>query len=196
MKKVIINRWVLLGFFSFISTGIIFAAPGANIPRLLKEARVLYERGDYFESYLKLGEASFDVWTKCPLILNNVQFVVDEPDGFGIYTPRANAIFKQGEKIRIYMEPVGFTIKDRGEFKELSLSTDFNILDTEGNVLAGKRDFGRWTMKSRAYNTQFMLKLNYSLTGAPPGRYKIETVVKDNFSAKRASVIQDIEIVQ
>jgi len=195
MVRMLKNKWTLFVSLSLICGGIILAASEINLARMLKEAQTNYEQGKYFDSYMKLRAASLDVWSKCPLTLHNVHFVVDEPAAFGMYNPRPNAVFKRGEIIRVYMEPIGFTIKQQGGFKQFSLSTDFNILDAEGNVLAGKRNFGTFPFKSRSHITQFMLNLTYTLTGAEPGKYKIETVVRDNFSPKRASIIQDIEIM-
>lgn len=88
IKRIMKNKLVILGPLFFIFAVLIFAASDAKIPRLFKEAHVLYEKGNYFDSYGKLGEAFMEVWAKCPLTLRNVHFVVDEPEGFGIYTPK------------------------------------------------------------------------------------------------------------
>lgn len=53
-------------------------------------------------------------WEQTPLTVRHATFVTDRPIGFGMYTKRPNDIFKPGEKLVVYAEPVGYGWKDAG----------------------------------------------------------------------------------
>lgn len=57
-----------------------------------------------------------------------------------------------------------------------------------------QKNFGTFGFKSQRPTTEFMLNLTYNFTGVTPGKYKIETTVRDNHSDKKASETVEIEV--
>ncbi|MER8846360.1 hypothetical protein [Mesorhizobium australicum] len=70
-----------------------------------------------------------------PLGVLNVK-QVDTASGFGIYSERANHIYKPGEKIVLYMEPVGYGYgKDGLGNSMIALSVDITVVSAAGEKL-------------------------------------------------------------
>ena len=63
-----------------------------------------------------------------------------------------------------------------------------------GKILGGKRDFKQWKFARRSSNFDMFVNMTYTLTGAPPGSYVIETTLKDLNSKEKATVRNEVEI--
>src|SRR6266436_9931878 len=72
--------------------------------------------------------ALLDAWEKTPLTVRRALFVADHPHGFGLYQERASNVFKPGEALVTYAEPIGFGAKDAGNgLVEFGFAVDFLI---------------------------------------------------------------------
>jgi hypothetical protein len=71
---------------------------------------------------------------------------------------------------------------------------DFEIRSPAGDILTGKRDFGRFEFKSREQNTEVMTHVTLNLTGARPGKYIFGIIYHDKTTGKSASVDLPFEI--
>src|SRR5215472_5947446 len=58
-------------------------------------------------------------------------------DGYGIYQSHNSSIFKPGEKIVLYIEPVGYSYKPIGSLFLMNFTGDVLISDKAGHVLTG-----------------------------------------------------------
>ncbi len=164
---------------------------------LADKVKQLIAKRDYKSALIKARELYLNLWNKSPLFLKKSLLVEDEPQGVGIYTERKDNKFVEGDPIYIYVEPAGYTVLKKGDVYTFGLIADFAILDQDGNHLYEKKNFGRWSMKSKDFNTEFFLFLRYSFTGIKPGKYKIITTLKDmNNPSKKVAVITPIEIVK
>ena len=115
-------------------------------------------------------------------------FVAKHPDGFGQYAKRDNAVFKPGEKLVAYIEPVGYGWKDIGNGQyEFGFKVDFLIKSPDGKILAGQQDFADLKEISLARNREFMVVLTLNVSGAEPGDYVVEYTLRDRTSAKSTS---------
>ena len=132
---------------------------------------------------------------KSPLAFRKAVFVSEPPKGFGIYAPRGDTVFKKGESLVAYVEPVGigWAKQSDGSYHSL-LTVDFEIRSPTGDILTGKRDFGRFEFKSREQNTEVMTHLTLSLTGAEPGKYVFGVIYHDTTTGKSANVDLPFEI--
>lgn len=98
--------------------------------------------------------------------------IVDSPPlGFGMYTPRKSNVFKDGEVIIVYIEPVGlhWTLEN-GIYHSLAMM-DYEVRTPDGKVIAGQRAFGKMDFKSREQNQEVMYKVDLRFSGAHPGKY-------------------------
>jgi hypothetical protein len=133
-------------------------------------------------------------WNETPLTATNIAFVTQQPEGYGMYVPRADDIFNAIDPILIYCEPVGYTVVKNGDQYEFNLSADFTVADDKGNILGGQENFGSWGVKSRAFNTEFMMFFTFNLKGLPGGKYKLQVTLKDANSDKKTSFQQAFAI--
>ncbi len=161
---------------------------------LLSKAREEIAANQMPEAIQTLRKVLQQVWTQTPLYVATSVLVKEKAQGFGLYEPRENNVYKSGEPILIYLEPAGFAIKKQGPYNVFGMAADFSIHTKDGKVLGGQKGFGRWTMKSRRFNTEFHMDLNYKIRGLKPGDYEIETTVRDLNGAGVTTVNTSVRI--
>jgi hypothetical protein len=134
-------------------------------------------------------KALVEAWDKSPLGFRTAVFAEGDVGGFGIYTPRASAVFRIGEPIVVYSEPYGYAWKDNGEGAySFGFFCDLVLKDKAGKVLVEQPEFGKFQFSSRVRNREFMLKLTLELNDAPPGDFMLEYLVRDAYSKKSAVI--------
>jgi len=123
---------------------------------------------------------------KAQLELKNIQFTESEATGFGIYQTRKDNIFVQGETFLMYVEPKNYTIKEiEQELYEIHIKEDIYILDMEGNILWGQKDFFEYNVFSHNPNNELFITNSITQeTPFPKGEYQFQLVLKDVFSQK------------
>ncbi|HZC48131.1 MAG TPA: hypothetical protein VE244_03615 [Nitrososphaeraceae archaeon] len=72
-------------------------------------------------------------------------FVSSESGGYGIYEDRKSNVFKPGETILLYVEPLGYTYgtvtdEDSNTLYTMNFTLDFIISNKNGNILGGQED--------------------------------------------------------
>jgi len=102
------------------------------INRVLK----LIDEEKYNEAVGELEEALAIVRSKANFEFINVAFTDEEAWGFGMYNPRKNVTFTQGETFFAYGEAKNFTIEEiEKDLYEIYLKEDIYILDKNNNIL-------------------------------------------------------------
>jgi hypothetical protein len=76
-----------------------------------------------------------------------------------------------------------------------SLTADVSLLDTSGAILGGQKDFGTWQFSSRRPVTEFMMYFTFDFSGLAAGDYVVETVIRDQNSAKSLAFSTPIAVV-
>ena len=143
----------------------------------------------------KRDAAVVEAWNKTPLSVQHVVFVSQHPDGFGQYVARADNVFKPGEKLVTYAEPVGYAWQDVGNGQyQFGFDVDFLIKTPDGKILAGQQDFAKVSETSHARNREFNLTLTMAVNGAGPGDYVLEYKLHDHGSDKVATFDQPFKI--
>ncbi|MER8489414.1 hypothetical protein NKI51_01340 [Mesorhizobium australicum] len=170
------------------------AAFAGEISDRAAEAEKLLQSGDGAGALEKFSSAQEALWQAMPLGVLNVK-QVDTACGFGIYSERANHIYKPGEKIVLYMEPVGYGYgKDGLGNSIIALSVDITVVSAAGEKLGTMEKVGRVQIASRSHNRELFFKLDLSLDGLPAGKYRCDFVMHDENSSKTAPFNTDIEI--
>jgi hypothetical protein len=138
-----------------------------------------------------------EAWSKTPLTVRRAVFVSQHPQGFGQYVARSSNVFKPGEKLVAYVEPVGYGWKEKskGNF-EFGFDVDFLIKSPDGKLMGGQENFAHLAENSHAQNREFMLTLTMSLDGAPAGDYVLQYKLRDIASSKTALVTLPFKIEQ
>ena len=175
-------------------TGLEPTASAQDLTDLAKEAKAAAKDGRDLEAYETMRRATLKMWRSSPLLFRKAIFVKKAPKGFGIYDPRPDGPFKPGEKLFVYIEPIGFVWKERDGLKHAELVADLVLKDAEGTVLAEQEGFGTFTFDSRDQNTEVITALTIDFTEAPEGKYTAELKFTDMLGKKSATIELPFEI--
>jgi hypothetical protein len=174
--------------------GSIGAVAAGEIEDLGREAEKQFNAGQHREAIETLRRAINVLAAKGPFLLRKVQFITEQPQGFGIYTPRSGNVFPSGDRLIVYAEPIGMTWKTDGPFNRASMATDFVVRTPEGKILGGQKEFGKFEFNSRDFNQEIHTHLTITLTGAPPGKYVLSVTYRDLIGGKTANLELPFEI--
>ncbi|MDF1635448.1 hypothetical protein [Mycoplana sp. MJR14] len=132
-----------------------------------------------------------------PFSIGKVTFVTEPPDGYGRYTPRPNAVYKTGEPLISYVEPVGLSWRpiDGGKV-EAQFTVDLELLNDKGDTLAENKAFGSFTYRGFVRNQEIFAKLTLTLSteGPPQGDYVLRYRFRDAISGAVALSEQKFSI--
>ncbi len=136
------------------------------------------------------------VWDMSPAIGFTQALLVEQPaSGFGIYNPRASEVYKTGEKIIIYAEPFGFAYGSPGEgLYSMGFHVDLKVISETGDLLGDIPNLTELDLVSRYPNREFQANLTYTLDGIAPGKYVLQTTLRDKNSERSGSFETKIEI--
>ncbi|MDB5664280.1 hypothetical protein [Cypionkella sp.] len=140
---------------------------------------------------------SADVWDSGPDITIREAALVDAPvTMLGIYNPRQDDKYQIGAPILIYAEPSGYGYRAGGDgLYSFGFLVDLRVMTEAGEVLGELPSVAKLDVTSRAQNREFPANLTYTLTGLAPGRYVLETTLRDKNSQKAGTFQISIEIV-
>jgi hypothetical protein len=145
----------------------------------------------------KREAAVLEAWNATPLTVRRAIFVAEHPDVYGDYVERKDNVFKKGDKLVTYAEPVGYGWKDiGGGFYQFGFKVDFLVKTPDGKVVGGQENFADLAMKSRAYLRDFMVTLNLNLGNTEPGNYVVEYKLRDIASSKTYTINQSFKVVE
>ena len=126
-------------------------------------------------------KALIGVWEKTPLTIQRALFVTEKAAGYGVYDARNSIVFKPGEPMIAYVEPVGYGWKEVSPgLYEFGFDVDFAIKSKDGNTVLGeKKDFGHLVFRSHARNLECQTSLTLTVNGAPPADYLLIYTLRD-----------------
>lgn len=131
------------------------------------------------------------------LAIGETALLVEPASGYGIYNPRPDERFKLGEPVLIYAEPMGFGYGTPGEgLYSIGFFVDLKVMTEMGEVLADLQNLTELDLTSRYPNREFQANLTYNLEGISPGRYILQTTLRDKNSAKVGSFENTVEFVE
>ena len=91
-------------------------------------------------------------------------------NGFGIYEPHNSNSFKPGEKISLYVEPIGFSYKPIQSLNLMNFTADLLVSDKTGHLLTGFQDLPISTIISHHKNKELTLSISMTQTNPFPLR--------------------------
>jgi hypothetical protein len=91
------------------------SASAGGIADRAAQAESLAAEGKFVAAFEALDEAVTLLWNKSPLSFRKFLWVDHDPRGFGAYVPRPSNVYKAGDKMIAYAEPVGYDWKSFGE---------------------------------------------------------------------------------
>ena len=142
------------------------------------------------------------VWNQTEFqIVFNTYIEPGSATGYGIYEERENDnIFRPGETIQLYAEPVGFghqpIIDDAGNtLYSIDLAADIIISDVNGNELEAVEDLPISDIVSHRQNTELHLTLTLTQESPfPVGDYIVSYIVYDQVTGESFEIDQRITI--
>jgi hypothetical protein len=145
------------------------------------------------DAWNALLQAQAAVSNQSTLAFRKAIIVDGAPLGFGMYTPRANNVFKDNEEITVYLEPVGlhWTLEN-GIYHSLAMM-DYELRAPDGKILAGQHGFGKMDFKSREQNQEVMYKVDLRFHGAHPGKYTLVLTCHEASTGRSASTEFPVE---
>jgi hypothetical protein len=170
------------------------SASAENLTDLAKKAEAESKAGKHLDAYEVMRKATLQVWDASPLLFRRALFVAGSPSGFGIYNARPDTVFKQGEKLVIYAEPIGFKWQEKDGLEHALLVADLVLRAEDGNVVASQENFGEFKFDSHEQNMEVMAVLTIDFTGAPAGKYVVDCTFKDKMSDKTGKFELPFEI--
>lgn len=152
--------------------------------------------GDAAGARETLRQAVGDFYQTLPFVIGKAVFVAAAPVGYAMYEPKEGSVFKAGEKLVSYVEPVGLTWKkasDEGKL-ETRFTVDLDLVTPKGEVLATQKAFGDFTFTGYLRNQEIYATLTVDVSAAPAGEYVLRFRFNDINSGKSASVDQPFKI--
>ena len=139
---------------------------------------------------------TFDAWVKVPLTEQKVTFIKEGSPGYGMYDERGSNVFKLGEPMITYVEPIGYGWKEiPGDMYKMSFSVDVTVTAENGTVVGGQKNFSEFSFKSHNAAMECKLDLTMKLTGVPDGKYTLSYTIHDLSADQTSTFDQPIEIV-
>jgi hypothetical protein len=194
LREAIMKRSALFALALLAGAAFVMAASAEELTDLAKEAESDVKDGKTLDAYDAMRKATLQVWDTGPLSFRKAIFVSNKPGGFGVYDPRPNSAFKPGEKLIIYVEPVGFTWQPKSGLNHAQLVVDLVLKDGDGNVIAQQQGFGNFSFDSHEQNMETMTAVTIDFAEAPAGKYAAELTFHDTVGDKSASFELPFEI--
>jgi hypothetical protein len=160
-----------------------------NSSTISPDSQFIKARGQYLRSW---EQSNFSSEFATFVIPNSV-------NGYGIYDEHRSNIFKPGEPIVLYVEPIGFTHK---KLTDESGNALYNVKLIPSVIISSKIDnksasidFPPFAFTSHRKNTEAELTITVTQnTPIPEGEYKILYTIKDAQSNKSFDIIKKVVI--
>ena len=165
-----------------IAFGSSFADAGPIVDAASR-AEALQAQGETVQALDALDAAVDAIWTAGPLVFRKV-VVVSSSAGHGTYQESSDTTFKPDEKMRIYVEPVGYGYGMIGGGTRIGFKADLAIENTTGQVLGEAKDVFSLSAPSTPKKREFSMTLSFGVPFLRPGEYKAVFTVHDQNSTK------------
>jgi hypothetical protein len=161
-------------------------AAAGPVAEAAQRAEALQAEGKTAEALGALDEAMTTVWTQGPLAFKKV-VLVDSVGGLGTYSERPNRTFRPDEKLKVYVEPVGYGFGTAGSAAKIGFTADLTIENTTGQVLTEAKDLFSISVDSAPDRREFGMTLAFGVPYLRPGDYIASFTVHDQNSSKVGS---------
>jgi hypothetical protein len=136
------------------------------------------------EDILKLKEKIIELQNKGELGFRNFT-ICTNIIGFGSYVPVPAPVFKAGDQIQFYYEPVNVFTGRREGLYEIWYTQDMVVQDVKGNVLLNKADALDFHYTSKTPVLDLYVTNSLDVSGLAPGKYQFKAVLKDKLRNKQ-----------
>ena len=138
-------------------------------------------------SYDAVRGALLQIWDELPLSVRNAGFTAGPATGYGAYTAAPDVSFTPAETIHVYAELLGYGFAEKDGLQSAQITGDLFLVSADGRTLARQDKFLDLAMSGREKRLETYLSFETSLSGFPPGDYRLEIDLTDTVSSKKAS---------
>lgn len=134
-----------------------------------------------------------------PYATRRALYVARKAADFGDVEARPSNVFKPGEPLLTYIEPVGEATQSIGSDQiGFGVIVDFEVRTPEGKALATQKNMidRDVTVKRAEGEPNFFLNLSIDLDGFPPDNYVLVYTLRDKLSGRTLDVPQPFTIAQ
>ncbi len=179
-----------------VADGTVYALTYGGIPTAFNDAlTVFHNMVDSFEITV-LGETNQKQTFRSAFDT----FVTSKPEGYGMYQERGSNVFRPGETMVLYIEPVGFKYNnltdDQGnQIYSINFHASFTIYDKDGNVVLEPVNAPIPPIMSHYKNKEVFIPFTITQSSPfPPGDYLIKYSIMDENSGNVFEMDKNITI--
>lgn len=151
------------------------------------EAERLLQTGQTDAAFDTLDAAVDAFWAKAPLTVVNA-YIVAEGSASSPSRPLLNPMFAPGQRVAVYVEPLGYLFDRNGDEFRIGLRTGIEIQTRGGLILAKSDDFGRLEWTGPVKNRAFAGRIAIDMPMLKSGDYQLLLTITDDASQKSAEV--------
>ncbi len=111
--------------------------------------------------------------------VRNFVFISRQAAGFRKYETRNAPLFKAGEAMQFYAEPVNIGWSGKGRSYRFEMRIDVEIRTPEGQVIWGQRDYGHLAHNAAAADPNTYITGSVAVKGLPAGLYVLSVRFRD-----------------
>lgn len=186
------KRPILLAFAGTMM--MILPANAGDAVQLAKKAEAQFAKGEHAAAIETMRQAMLSTWNQSKIAIRNAFFVNKRASGFGVYDVRKSNVFKSGEALLVYVEPVGQRWSKKDGVLRSNISADLQVKSADGKVLGGQEAIARFSLSSREQNMEYFAQLTYSFDGIKPGKYIAGTTLNDKIGGSSVSFDLPFEV--
>lgn len=169
-------------------------ANAGDAVQLATKAEAQLAKGEHAAAIETMRQALGAMWNQSNIAIRNAFFVNKRATGFGVYDVRKSNVFKPGEALLVYVEPVGQRWSKEGGVLRSSITADLKVKSADGKVLGGQDAIARFSLSSREQNMEYFAQLTYSFDGIKPGKYIAGTTLNDKIGGSSVSFDLPFEV--
>lgn len=134
-------------------------------------------------------------WAEAPLAFRTV-VLAETVEGYGRYQPRADNRFGAGDRLTVYVEPVGYGWTAIGAEYRIRFAIGMEISSQQRGTLVAEPDFATVERLARNRGREFEATVAFTVPALPPDLYLLALTFRDAATGKTATAAIDFEIVE
>lgn len=162
--------------------------------QLATKAEAQLAKGEHAAAIETMRQAMLATWNQSKIAIRQAFFVKKRATGFGVHDARESNVFKPGEALLVYVEPVGQRWSKEDGVLRSNISADLKVKSADGKVLGGQDAIARFALSSREQNMEYFVQLTYSFDGIKPGKYIAGTTLNDKIGGSSISFDLPFEV--
>lgn len=168
---------------------------GQSVGDAFFAAEQMLQDGTPQELWSAFDRATELFWAEAPLSFRVATFA-QSVEGYGRYVPRADSRFSAGDRLVVYLEPVGYGWTAIGEEFRIRFDLDLEVASAQRGTLLAEEDFAVIERLSRNRGREFQATVAFVIPQLPAGDYELRLTLHDAATGKSASTALGFQIAE